>query len=117
LVGLNGAGHWAAAARALCGGAIDDAAIDTGGFRFGQVLDLHDPNFLPGGAKYGDLPGMLALAAPAPTLLFGEKDEALAPIRAQYRGANAEKELTAQTASADMMPATTVKWLLRETAK
>lgn len=117
LVGLNGAGRWAAAARALCGGAIDHAAIDTSGFRFGRVSDIHDLDFLPGGAKYGDLPGMLALAAPAPTLLFGETDEALTPVRAQYKAARAEKELTAQTASADAMRATTIKWLLQQTAK
>ena len=49
----------AAAAAALCGDAIDAVAIDIGGFRFGNVRDIHDPNFLPGGAKYGDLPGVL----------------------------------------------------------
>src|SRR5690606_28229484 len=36
LVGLEGAGHWAAAARAIAGNAIDKAAIATGGFRFGH---------------------------------------------------------------------------------
>ncbi len=49
----------AAAAAAMCGNAIDAVAIDTSGFRFGKVLDIHDPNFLPGGAKYADLPGVL----------------------------------------------------------
>ncbi|HEU0010063.1 MAG TPA: acetylxylan esterase [Verrucomicrobiae bacterium] len=73
LVGLDGAGPIAAAARAVSGDAIQRAVIDTEGFRFGQVLNIHDPNFLPGGAKYGDLPGLLTLAAPAPTLLLGEK--------------------------------------------
>jgi hypothetical protein len=47
VVGLDGAGPWVAAARAQCGDAIDQAVIDTGGFRFGKVLDLHDTNFLP----------------------------------------------------------------------
>src|SRR5205814_2285747 len=40
MVGLDGAGPWVAAARAQCGEAIDQAVIDTGGFRFGNVLDL-----------------------------------------------------------------------------
>ena len=35
---------------------------------------IHDPDFLPGGAKYDDLPGMLAVAAPAPLFLAGEGD-------------------------------------------
>jgi hypothetical protein len=41
------------------------AAIDTSGFRFAQLTDVYDAGFLPGAAKYGDLPGLLALAAPA----------------------------------------------------
>ena len=49
----------AAVAAAMCGDTIDAVAIDIGGFRFGKVLDIHDPNFLPGGAKYADLPGVL----------------------------------------------------------
>lgn len=54
-------GPIAVAARALAGEAVDRAAVDTHGFRFGKVLDYRDPMFLPGGAKYLDLPGMLSL--------------------------------------------------------
>ncbi|MEY2408985.1 MAG: hypothetical protein QOF48_1655 [Verrucomicrobiota bacterium] len=72
VVGFEGAGPLVAAARAVSGDAIDRAVIDTGGFRFGGVLDIHSPEFLPGGAKYGDVPGMLALASSGSTLLFGE---------------------------------------------
>ncbi len=61
VVGLSGAGHWVAAARAIAGRAIDRAAIDTAGFRFGRLTAIDEPDFLPGGAKYGDLPGMIAL--------------------------------------------------------
>jgi len=60
------------AARALAGEAVDRAAADTRGFRFGKVLDYRDPMFLPGGAKYLDLPGMIALNAPHPLWLKGE---------------------------------------------
>src|SRR5213079_1265047 len=94
VVGLDGAGPWAAAARAQCGEAIDQAVIDTGGFRFGNVLDLHDPNFLPGGAKYGDLPALLALGAPGRTWLAGETDEALGLAQTHYQGAESGKNLT-----------------------
>ena len=76
LVGLNGGGAWAAAARALCGEAIDRAVIDTQGFRFGKVLDLHSPDFLPGGAKYGDMVAMLAAGAPGRLWLAGESSDA-----------------------------------------
>ncbi|HYV38147.1 MAG TPA: hypothetical protein VE988_20850, partial [Gemmataceae bacterium] len=67
-----GAGPWVAAARAQAQGAIDRAVIDTGGFRFGKLLEIHDVNFLPGGAKYGDLPGLLALGQPEKLLVGGE---------------------------------------------
>lgn len=62
----------AAAARALAGPQIARAALSTGGFRFDQLRDFRDPRFLPGGAKYLDLPGLLALAVPQPLWLAGE---------------------------------------------
>jgi dienelactone hydrolase len=37
----------------------DALFMATGGFRFAQLTDVHDPRFLPGGAKYGDLPGLI----------------------------------------------------------
>ncbi len=73
LVGLNGAGHWVAAALPQAREAITRAVVETGGFRFGKILEIHDANFLPGGAKYGDLPGMIALAAPAKVVEIGER--------------------------------------------
>jgi dienelactone hydrolase len=72
IVGLAGAGHWAAAACAIAGPAVDRAAIDTGGFRFAKLTSLDDPDFLPGGAKYGDLPGMIGLLQPRRLWLAGE---------------------------------------------
>jgi dienelactone hydrolase len=93
VVGLNGAGPCVAAACAISGHALDGAVIDTGGFRFGQVKEIHDPNFLPGGAKYGDLPGLLALAAPTKLWVAGETAAALALPRAQYKAANASANL------------------------
>src|SRR3972149_8780268 len=62
LVGLSGAGHWVAAARAQAGGAVDRAVVDTGGFRFAHLTALHDPPFLPRGAQDPHPPGHLAPA-------------------------------------------------------
>ena len=77
LAGFGQMGVVAAAARAVSGGAIDKAAVDTGGFRFGQLLDYRDPMFLPGGSKYLDVPGLLCLAADRPLWVAGEKDHTL----------------------------------------
>ena len=94
LVGINGAGAWAGAARAVAGQAVDCAAIDTGGFRFARVTDIYAPDFLPGGAKYGDLPGVLALAAPGRLWLAGEGAESVSLVRKMYETAGAAPNLT-----------------------
>jgi len=72
-------GPIALAARALCGDAIERAAIDTHGFRFGRVADYRDPMFLPGGAKYLDVPGLIRLNAPHPLWLRGEEPQPTTP--------------------------------------
>ena len=79
LAGFGKMGVVAAAARAVSGGAIDKVAVDTGGFRFSQLLDYRDPMFLPGGSKYLDVPGLLCLAADRPLWVAGEKDHRLFP--------------------------------------
>lgn len=79
LVALDSTGPIAAAARAMAEGTIDQAAINTGGFRFGQVLDLRSPDFLPGGAKYGDVPGLLALGT-GKLKEVGAKEDAAATV-------------------------------------
>ncbi len=112
VVGLDGAGPWVAAARAQCGEAIDQAVIDTGGFRFGQVLDLHDPNFLPGGAKYGDVPALLALGAPGRTWVARESIDALALAQSQYEALYAGKNLTRFAGKPEEARAAALEWLL-----
>jgi len=77
LAGFGQMGVVVAAARAVSGGAIDKAAVDTGGFRFGQLLDYRDPMFLPGGSKYLDVPGLLCVASDRPLWVAGEKDHTL----------------------------------------
>jgi hypothetical protein len=114
VVGLEGAGRWVAAARGLCGGAIDRAVIDTGKFRFSEVLDIHSPDFLPGGAKYGDLPGMLALGAPGKVWIAGETEMSLAMVLGQYRMADAKKNLTSYAGQSAQARTAAVDWLLKE---
>jgi len=79
LAGFGKMGAIAAAARATSGKAIAKAAIDTGGFRFSQLLDYRDPMFLPGGSKYLDVPGLLCVASTQALWVAGEKDAALFP--------------------------------------
>lgn len=88
VVALDGTGPLAAVALAVQPGNFR-AAINTGGFRFGHVLDLQSPDFLPAAAKYGDLPGALALAS-APLYVIGEPGS-----------------------PADATPAKAIDWLLR----
>jgi hypothetical protein len=89
VVALDGTGPLAAVALAVQP-EIDAAAINTAGFRFGNVLDLQSPDFLPAAAKYGDLPGALTLAAPRPVYVIGEK-----------------------SSPADASPGAAIDWLLR----
>ncbi len=64
LLGVEGGGKWAAAARAVAGDVVGRAAIDPGGFRFGGGQSQWDADFLPGCLKYGGLSGMLLAGAP-----------------------------------------------------
>jgi dienelactone hydrolase len=112
LAGLDSTGPLVAAARAQAGDAIRSAAIFTGGFRFGGVLDLQTPDFLPGGAKYGDVPGLLALAAPGKLWLGGEGDHAPELVQNMYKKAQAADNLSLSTAARSDSTAAAVKWLI-----
>jgi len=94
LMGMHGSGAWAAAARAQAGAAVDEAVIDTGGFRFAKLSALDDPEMLPGGAKYLDLPGILALSAPHKLVLAGEGEKAPAEVAAAYQAAGHPENLS-----------------------
>ena len=95
---------------------IDRAAIHTHGFRFGEVDDIHALSFLPGGAKYFDLPGMLALGAPGKLWLAGE-DSDTPVITKVYAAAGAAKKLTVYEGRTrgvkgqQMMTASVVEWI------
>lgn len=113
VVGVDGAGPWVAAARAIAGDAIDQAVIDTQGFRFGKILDLWDPSFLPGGAKYFDLPGMIALGAPGRVFLAGEGAEGPEVARKVYALAGAPENLVVYRGDPSQTRQAAVNWLLQ----
>ncbi|HVV70335.1 MAG TPA: acetylxylan esterase, partial [Verrucomicrobiae bacterium] len=114
VAGFRGAGPWVGAAVAQAGGTIQAAAIDTAGFRFGKLLDYQDPGFLPGGAKYGDLPGILALCAPTRLWLAGEGQPGPGITRALYEKANATEHLTAATGSPEEIRARAIDYLITQ---
>ncbi|MFN0068737.1 MAG: acetylxylan esterase [Limisphaerales bacterium] len=64
----------AAAARAVSGPEVALTVLAPGDFRFGQVLDLRSPDFLPGAARYGDLPALLELGRGRLKLVKGGDD-------------------------------------------
>ena len=82
VIALDGTGPLAATALAAMGDKVEDAVINTGGFRFGKVLDLWSPGFLPAAAKYGDLPGAITLAKQnaAKVLVLGEGENNNDPV-------------------------------------
>jgi hypothetical protein len=112
LVGLRGAGHWAAAAAALAPGVITRAAINTEGFRFGSLSDVYHVDFVPGAAKYHDLPGLLALAAPTHLWLAGEGEDSLAIVRAAYEANQSEERLDVFLDRSREPTDAAVNWLL-----
>jgi hypothetical protein len=93
LIGLNGAGPWAAAARAQAAQSVTRAAIDTKGFRFLHIDSVRHEHLLPGGAKYDDLPGLLAVAAPGRLWLAGESASTAPLVPAAYAAAGAAQAL------------------------
>ncbi len=118
LVGLAGAGRFVAAAAAVAEGCVDRIAADTAGFRFAALTEIDDADFLPGGAKYLDLPGIAALAAPTAMWLAGEGNSAPAILAAAYaavppgEGEQAGKGLTLFDGPSAARQEAAVEWLL-----
>jgi dienelactone hydrolase len=112
VAGFENAGPIVAAARAVSGEAIDRALVDNAGFRFAKLLDYRDPQFLPGGAKYLDLPGFLALGAPQPLWLAGSGNEPSPLVTKAYQAAGQPKNLTLFPGPAAEKETAAVKWLV-----
>jgi hypothetical protein len=114
LLALDQAGPIAAVARGALQESVDAAAINTHQFRFANVDDIHSANFMPGGAKYLDLPGFLAMSAPNRLWLVGEGDHAKASAGAKlveqvFRAADAESQLQLGD---DASAAKAVDWIM-----
>jgi hypothetical protein len=112
VVGLNGTGYLVAAAVAQARGSVAGAAAHTEGFRFADLTDVYDIDFMPGAAKYGDLPGLLALAAPTRLWLGGEGKEAPPVIKAAFAAAGRVENLTISSRTSGDVAAQVVEWLL-----
>jgi len=82
VIALDSTGPLAVAALAVMPDGVEDAVINTGGFRFGKVLDLQSPEFQPAAAKYGDLPGAITLAKrnAGKVLVLGEGENNSDPV-------------------------------------
>ncbi|QDU26301.1 Acetyl xylan esterase (AXE1) [Anatilimnocola aggregata] len=113
LVALDSTAPIAAIARALSGDAVHTAALQTSGFRFVAVDDYRDVRFLPGGAKYGDIPALIGLSAPQTTWVGGESDEALKLAAAAYRAAGEETKLVIAKEPAAAATQAAVTFLLK----
>ncbi len=112
LVGLNGAGPLAAVALAQGRDAFARAAVDLGGFRFAGLTDVYDINFLPGAVKYGDLPGLLALAVPMELWVADSEREGLDLVRAAWEAAGKSHRLTEFSGERNDLSLAAVSWLL-----
>lgn len=87
--------------------AFDFALLQTNGFRFGEVDSIRSPNLLPGGAKYGDVPGFLAMGSPMLLRVIGESESGQKIIHQAYERAGKIDQLS--DGNLEMSP---VDWLL-----
>ncbi|MBP9902332.1 MAG: hypothetical protein KBH45_12785, partial [Verrucomicrobia bacterium] len=99
VAGVEGAGVIAATATALAPTAVHQLACDTGGFRFAQLDNVWDVNFLPGAAKYGDVPALLALCAPIKTTVVGETQGSATGVASAFATAKGRVDFVGVTPS------------------
>lgn len=112
LVALDETAPIAALALTAARGVVDRVALDTRGFRFLHVNDYLDASFLPGGAKYGDLPAWVALAAPTPLWLAGETPSSASLVAAAYVAEGRSASLVWASPPEGQAAAQAVQWLL-----
>ncbi len=84
LVGCGAEGTTALLARALCGNAVARTCAEGAGFSFRSIRSADDDRYLPGALRYGDAPGLAALAAPGELLLTEARGLDAAPLLAAY---------------------------------
>jgi dienelactone hydrolase len=112
LIGFDKAGPWVLLARGLCGDTVARTAADFNTFRFDQVRTTSDEMMLPGGLKYGGLPGLAALAAPGELYVHNHRGSGSGQwLKAVYEAAGAKNKL--QGASEEGTDEKAIEWLLR----
>ncbi|WP_182868120.1 alpha/beta hydrolase family protein [Rhodopirellula sp. JC639] len=82
-----------AAAAVVAGDLVDRLDLESRGFRISRVPDYSDQHFVPGAAKYFDLPGLLSLRAPAALTIRGETDHAMELVKKVYAASGAAERL------------------------
>jgi len=114
IVGLNGVGHIVIAAVGLAKGTVARTAVNTEGFRFADLKDIYDIDFIPGAAKYDDLPGLLSLVAPLRIWLMGEGEKVPSVVKATFATVGKPENLTIFSRSSDNAVKEALGWLLSE---
>lgn len=109
LAGLGWSGVIAAAACAQSNGAVASLAVSTRGVRFGKITEIRDVNLLPGAVKYGDVPALLGLCAPAKLWLSGENGQVPEVTAAAYKASNGQ--VSSANGTADDEAVAIAKWL------
>ncbi len=112
LLGEGKAGPWVLLARGLCGDAIKRTAADMDEFRFEKVRTTNDEMMLPGALKYGGLPALMALAAPAELFVHNHRGTGTGQwLKPVYEAAGAIDKLKQEPLKEST--AKVVEWLLR----
>ena len=81
--------------------------------RFGKLTDNFDVNFLPGGAKYGDLPGIISLAAPTRLWIASESADSAKLAASAYAAAGAGDKLAFHSGKPEEARAAAAEWLAK----
>ncbi|MFM8496701.1 MAG: acetylxylan esterase [Planctomycetia bacterium] len=84
VVGLGPVGPIVATASPWIAAAVAGIYAETRGFRYGGVRDIRAVDFLPGGARYFDLPGFISLAGDADVVLAEEPAESMHWLQALF---------------------------------
>ncbi|MEX2214036.1 MAG: acetylxylan esterase [Phycisphaeraceae bacterium] len=112
LVGVNGGGVIALAARAQVGALVRRCAVDTEGFRFVKVTEPDDAMFVPGAVGLGDVPALIALSAPGELWITGEAKLENAATKAYDLSGKKDAVTLWKGDAAKLVPAAAA-WLLR----
>ena len=83
----------AIAASVVAGDRVGRCYVTTEGSRFADVTAYSDRNFVPGAARYFDLPGLMSLRAPHPLTVIDDSGEDLDLVKRVYLATGATDKL------------------------